>query len=699
MTLAYLQFRPRPDPKTRTSIASFLGVAAQAVTRQSGLFRGPPWLSLEIIARPDTIGLWLVCPDSHLAAYLASELSVRHPGSEIVAVDGDPLPRHQVEFALAELQMTRQRWAPILDERHEGETLLSPINALGALDHDEIGLVQLLLRPVSPSDWAGRHRHRWRDDQAALRSVVEPRGRESGFDVQFRLLVTSHHLSRARARLSALVTAFAALHGSWNALRAAVPPIDVLAARHTVHLREPRSFGPTLWLSGREVAALFHVLASSVQPPPRDLPGAGLYLGLSALGRRPVYLPHPSRLRHLLLLGPTGSGKTHALVSFVLQDLAEGRGCSLLTPSPDAIDRILRRLPSDRLDDVLLVRFNDPAWTFGFNPLGQEGAEPWRVASELVAIWERLYPQFWGPLVSDIFKHGVLALCERGGSSLLELVDLLEDPERRRWLLERIDDPLVRRYWERFGDLTVSSQEVRTRSSLNKIRSPLIVPWLRRTLATTNSLSIGRALQERKVVLWDLSNLADEGRLLGALVASQYFQAALGRAAMPESQRVPHVLYADEWQSWPTTAWSKGLDLLRQFGVGIVLAGQRLDQVSDELRSAALANVGSALVWGLRSDADASLLARWLNTPGVEAGDVKRLGRFQTYARLLLDGAVRPAMSLDMTPLPLEPVDAAERARRAWQHSRTRYYRPAVDVDREITARYQDADPHSRPRR
>jgi hypothetical protein len=711
MALAFINFRPRPVPKARAGMASFLGLAAQAIRREAGLLRPPPYLSLEIVANADSIGLWLVCAGSRLAEYLAGELAVRHPGSEIVVGDHDPLPR-TTGFALAELRMARQRWAPVLDERGEEEPLLSPINALGSLERGEVGLVQLLLRPVPPGTWAERHRRRWREDQAALRGVVEVRGRESGFDVWLRVLVLSGNVVRAREQLSALTTAFAALRGPWNGLRVAAPTLDSLDARRDIHLRQARLFAPTIWLCAGEVAALFHVpdlpggvapkldlLASSVQAPPRQLPQEGLFLGLTTIGRRPAYLPHASRLRHLLLLGPTGSGKTHTLVSLVLQDLAEGRGCSLLTPSPDAIDRLLRRLPSDRLDDVVLVRFNDPDWAFGLNPLAQEGAEPWRVASELAAIWERLYPQFWGPLVSDIFKHGVLALCERGGSSLLELVDLLEDPERRRRLLDRIEDPLVRRYWERFDDLTVSSQEVRTRSSLNKIRSPLIVPWLRRTLAMANSLSIGRAMQERKVVLWDLSNLADEGRLLGALVASQYFQSALARAALPESRRVPHVLYADEWQSWPTTAWSKGLDLLRQFGVGLVLAGQRLDQVSDELRSAALANVGSAIVWGLRSDADASLIARWVNTTGVEASDVKRLGRFQTYARLLVDGSVRPAISLDMPPLPSESADAERRMGLAWERSRERYYRPVAEVERELAMRYRDADPQSRPRR
>ena len=91
-----------------------------------------------------------------------------------------------------------------------------------------------------------------------------------------------------------------------------------------------------------------------------------------------------------------------------------GRGCSLLTPSPDAIRQILRRVPAHRRESIALIRFTDPDWTFGVNPLAQEGAEPWRVASELVSIWERLYPQYWGPVMSDVFKHVVAKPTDSG---------------------------------------------------------------------------------------------------------------------------------------------------------------------------------------------------------------------------------------------------------------------------------------------
>jgi hypothetical protein len=68
--------------------------------------------------------------------------------------------------------------------------------------------------------------------------------------------------------------------------------------------------------------------------------------------------------------------------------------------------------------------------------------------------------------MSDVMKHGVMALTESGGSNLLDFLELLEDPERRRLFLPRIRDPLLRRYWESFDELTQARQETRTRSSL-----------------------------------------------------------------------------------------------------------------------------------------------------------------------------------------------------------------------------------------
>jgi hypothetical protein len=668
---------------------------------------------LEWVATGERLRMHLVAPTARLAQHLSRELAVWHHGASVAISDRDYLPRGRT-WASIELHPQHGASLPFFNAGHSGEPLLSLLGRLNHLRPDEFAVLQVLLRPVREFDWSHRLHAPDDADRAALRSALHDKSRQPGFDACLRILAVAPARSSAQRIVAQLQASLAPLDGPFNGLRAGVPPFDELTARMDLYERRIPIGGVRFWLTAREAAVLFHVpdvspaahpklellSGGALFPPPLILPSTGLLLGQSTLQQLPVYLPQQERVRHMLLLGPTGSGKTHALVSFVLQDIVAGRGCSLLTPSPDAIQRIVRRIPPDRLADVVLARFSDPDWSFGVNPLAQEGVEGWRVASELVAIWERLYPQFWGPLVSDILKHGVMALTERGPSSLLELVELMENPDFRRQVIPSIKDPMVRHYWERFDDLTLGRQEARTRSSLNKIRAPLIIPWLRRTLSMSNGLSFREILDQRKVVLWDLSNLADEGRLLGAMITSQYFQAALNRADLRESRRVPHVLYADEWQSWPTTAWSKGLDLLRQFGVGLVLAGQRLDQVSDELRQAALANVGSALVWGLRSDADAATMSKWLATTGLEPHDLKRLQRFQTYARVMIDGVPTAAISLDTLPLPPEIQNADVQEAQLWESSRNRYYEAASDIDRLLQKRFSDdtLDPQSRPR-
>jgi hypothetical protein len=709
----FITFRPRPTPDGIDAFAGFLAVAAR-LCGPPGLFKESTSLSLELFADDEAVRFFIVCPTKRLVGPLCQELVTWHPGAELHVGEDDPLPR-QGASAVAELRLVGEAALPLAETTRGNEPLRSLFGSLSQLIPGEHALFQIVIRPHSRTAWAATVGAAEQSSTlpARLRGGAEEKRLLPGFAAAPRLLTLAPTKEQAQGRLRALLASLATCHGPANGLTPARPALDALGLRLAVHRRQTGLFSPSVPLSSRDLATLFHapdiaptaLPKLALAPPgplaavPRQLPTSGLPLGTVAADRRPLFLPETSRSRHLLFLGPTGAGKSHALAACVLADLAARRGCSLLTPSPDVIERILRRAPANRLDDIILVRFTDPDWVFGLNPLQQAGAEPWRVASELVAIWERLYPQFWGPVVSDLFKHAALALCEQADANLLDLVELLESPAARQRLLPQIADPLVRRYWQRFDDLSLSGQETRTRSSLNKLRAPLIIPWLRRTLTQPNSLSIRDVLDQGKIVLWDLSNLADEGRLLGALVVSGYFQAALARAAISERQRVPHTLYADEWHVWPTSTWSKGLDLLRQFNVGLVLAGQRLDQISEELRGAVLANVGSALVWALRSHADAPTMAHWLATPGLEAEHLKQLGRFQAYARILIDGAPSPAIRVELPPLPPEVSDPEAQIDRIASSSYHRYYHRAAAADQALCRRLSDgeSDPKSRP--
>ena len=63
-------------------------------------------------------------------------------------------------------------------------------------------------------------------------------------------------------------------------------------------------------------------------------------------------------LQHLHVLGPTGTGKSTLLLNLIVQDIAAGRGVVVIDPKGDLVEEVLRRVPEERADDVVVL---DPA--------------------------------------------------------------------------------------------------------------------------------------------------------------------------------------------------------------------------------------------------------------------------------------------------------------------------------------------------
>ncbi len=57
----------------------------------------------------------------------------------------------------------------------------------------------------------------------------------------------------------------------------------------------------------------------------------------------PFGIEQNDRLRHLYIVGKTGTGKTTLLQNLILQDIEEGRGFALLDPLGDLADELLDR--------------------------------------------------------------------------------------------------------------------------------------------------------------------------------------------------------------------------------------------------------------------------------------------------------------------------------------------------------------------
>jgi hypothetical protein len=186
----------------------------------------------------------------------------------------------------------------------------------------------------------------------------------------------------ARAYLYRIYSTFRVLDAPGSAVVRRILPWRVIASR----VRD-RSIPLTVWpavFNTKELAGLIGFPLDNVQvpglalgaarqlPATPDTPRTGLVLATSnypGMIDRQLALREADRLRHVWLLGPTGTGKATLIANMALQDARAGHGLVVVDPKSDLCDDILARLPEQRRDDVIVLNPAANDRPIGFNIL------------------------------------------------------------------------------------------------------------------------------------------------------------------------------------------------------------------------------------------------------------------------------------------------------------------------------------------
>lgn len=319
-------------------------------------------------------------------------------------------------------------------------------------------------------------------------------------------------------------------------------------------------------------------------------------------------------LRHLYILGKTGSGKSTALLRLLSMWIGTGNGAALVDPHGDLVTELLRRIPKARGGEVVVIDPADADRPVAWNPLYRIAPDRRPVVAQgLIGAFKGVWRDSWGPRMEYILMNGLRLLLDAETETLLGLQRLLVDRAYRKHLERSCLDPVVARFWtlefdawdERFRREAIAPIQ-------NKIGQFLGDPLMRAILGQSRSrLDLRMSMDRGRILLVNLSKgLVGEGtaNLFGALLVASLHEAALSRADMPESVRRPFLLAVDEFQNVATDRFASTLSEARKYGLGLVLSHQYLDQLLPEIRSAALGNAGSMLLFRM-GGGDASVFA------------------------------------------------------------------------------------------
>lgn len=318
----------------------------------------------------------------------------------------------------------------------------------------------------------------------------------------------------------------------------------------------------------------------------------------------PYSIPDSSRNLHSYISGKPGTGKSTFLMNLALKDILRGRGCCVIDPHGDLIENLLERIP-DQIrfaDRIVIFDPSDVDRPVGLNILQDITQDEQDATVQfIISLFNKLYPpDYMGPIFYQAIRNGLLLTMENHGT-LMDLSLVFEDENYMDSFLKHCQTPWVRNYfekvWKRWGNERRGEYMAYFSSKFSHFIENRM---LRNILCQRKGLDIGRLLNEKKVVLINLSRgkIGDlNAKLLGLLIGYSLERAMMRRVEIPEEERELFNVYIDEFQEFIPTTMDTFLSSARKYRIGLHLASQSIYQLKKEFRTLILANVGIFVIF------------------------------------------------------------------------------------------------------
>jgi len=553
-------------------------------------------------------------------------------------------------------------------------------------------------------------------EDEVIKAITAKAGKQS-FDVNIRLITSALSQIRADAILSDFQGAFVQFSSpdlnSLKPVKLAGKNLEKLAYKYAFRLFDNRQ---TLTMSTEELTSIYHMptyltaapkvrfLKAKPAEPPSNMPHEGIVLGRNVFRGQTseIRMSDEDRLRHLYIIGQTGTGKSTVMKAMLRQDIENGKGICLIDPHGEFAEFVLSVVPKERVDDVI---YFDPGYIerpMGLNMLEIDPTHPEQktmVIDELFGIFDRLYDlkTTGGPMFEKYFKNSALLLLDDYVNDIPVLADIsrvLVDDTYRADKLSRETNPMVKEFWEKEAQKAGGEASLANMAPYisSKITSFVFNEFLRPIINQKKSaFNFREVMDNQKILVVNLSKgrIGDlNANLLGMIIVGKLLMAALSRVdIVDEKARKPFYLYMDEFQNFTTDSISTILSEARKYRLALIVAHQFIKQLQEKIRDAVFGNVGSIISFRISPD-DAEFMKNKFE-PVFSPQDVMNIDNLNAYVSLLVNGQTTRPFNIQLETERVFGAGSQELAEAVKEMSRLKYGRLREEVEAELRSKYE----------
>lgn len=379
-----------------------------------------------------------------------------------------------------------------------------------------------------------------------------------------------------------------------------------------------------------------------------------------------IGLNKEERVRHMYVIGATGTGKTTMLLSMINQDLNNGKGVCVVDPHGDLAETAINCIPNERIKDLIYFNPYDIKYPIGTNlleltpGLDEDAAliEKEFIAESVISLFRKVFSDAMSShphRIEYLLRNTIHTAFTLENPTLFTIFELLNNPPFQKKAIACLQDEHLKNFWKYEFGKAGDYQKVKMVAPVTaRIGRFLFSPSAKRILEQEKStINFDQILDNKKILICNLSKGKigeDTSEVMGIMILNKIQLALLKRSRREQKKRNHFYLYVDEFQNFATPSFVQMLSEARKYGLSLTMAEQSTSQQKDKnLVQIILANTGTVVTFRSANPKDEELLLPQYR-PYVEQGEITNLPSFHFYMKT---AALHPEEPFSGTTIPV----------------------------------------------